>query len=136
MVIDASSLIKYLFKERNWLKIEEQLLKEEVHTIDHATKELLNALWKSTTLYKIFTEDIAIEKWKLFKKLIGEKVIILENQEELLEEALQIALSHQITAYDALYLAQANKLKAPLLTSDQKQANAAKKMNINTIFIE
>ncbi|RLE51973.1 MAG: PIN domain nuclease [Candidatus Methanomethylicota archaeon] len=136
MVIDASSLIKYLFKERNWLKIEEQLLKEEVHTIDHAAKELLNALWKSTTLYKIFTEDIAIEKWKLFKKLIGEKVIILENQEELLEEALQIALSHQITVYDALYLAQANKLKAPLLTSDQKQANAAKKMNINTIFIE
>ena len=39
---------------------------------------------------------------------------------ELVESALDIALEHSITAYDACYVALAKKIAAPLVTDDEK----------------
>lgn len=38
----------------------------------------------------------------------------------LAEDALDIALKHRITAYDACYVAAASKLRLPLITADEK----------------
>lgn len=38
----------------------------------------------------------------------------------LVDEALEIALTYKITAYDACYLAAATQLKLPLITADEK----------------
>ena len=42
----------------------------------------------------------------------------------LMEEAVVIGLSYGITAYDASYVALSERIKAPLLTLDQKLVNA------------
>lgn len=39
---------------------------------------------------------------------------------DLVDEALSLALAHGITAYDACYVALAQRLSVPLLTADQK----------------
>ncbi len=43
---------------------------------------------------------------------------------ELMEEAVNIALTYGITAYDGSYVALSERIKAPLLTLDQKLINA------------
>ncbi len=45
----------------------------------------------------------------------------------LADDALEIALKHQITAYDACYLAAAAQLQLPLLTADEKLATKVAK---------
>ena len=45
-------------------------------------------------------------------------------------------MKHGVTVYDALYIAYANKNRAPLLTSDKKQAEVAEKINVSVILIE
>ncbi len=45
----------------------------------------------------------------------------------LADEALGIALTHKITAYDACYLAAATQLKLPLITADEKLATKVAK---------
>ena len=43
---------------------------------------------------------------------------------ELVSEALDIAIDYQITAYDAAYIALAQRLSAPLVTADHKLVRA------------
>jgi len=136
IVVDSSSLVKYLFKEDGWLKVEEELLKDDVYAVDYVAKELLNALWKSVVLHKLLSKEVVVEKWELFKKLVKEGVIVLKNQDEFLDEALSIALHYSITVYDSLCLACAEKMGASLLTSDRRQASAAKQMGIQVMLVE
>ena len=136
IVVDASSLVKYLLKEENWHEVEEHLARERAYTVSHAVKELLNALWRHVALLKTFSREIAIEKWTLFKRLAESDVIVLKAQEEYLEMALNIALDHGITVYDSLYIACASKLKASLLSSDEEQSKVAEMLGLPVIFIE
>jgi predicted nucleic acid-binding protein len=43
----------------------------------------------------------------------------------LLKRALDMSLRHQIVVYDSVYIAIAEQVGAPLITADQKQAQAA-----------
>lgn len=45
----------------------------------------------------------------------------------LADDALEIALTHKITAYDACYVAAAAQLKLPLITADEKLATKVAK---------
>jgi predicted nucleic acid-binding protein len=45
----------------------------------------------------------------------------------LADEALDIALKHRVTAYDACYMAAASQLKLPLITADEKLAREVAK---------
>ena len=134
-VIDSSTLAKYILKEPNWMEVEEYLLREEISTLNHTIKEVANAIWKITVIYKAISKEVAEEKFKLLKTLTKE-VITIKPQEKYLEEAFKISLKHQTTIYDALYIAQAKKEKTKLLTSDRKQAQTAKKLGLNVTFIQ
>jgi predicted nucleic acid-binding protein len=48
----------------------------------------------------------------------------------LLSRALQIGLSHQLAVYDSLYIALAQSLSCPLISVDQRQAQAATANNV------
>lgn len=134
-VIDSSTLAKYILKEPNWMEVEDYLLKKEILTLNQTIKEVANAIWKITVIHKVISKEIAEEKFNLLKSLTKE-VITVKPQEEYLEEAFKIALKHQTTIYDALYIAQAIKEESKLITSDQKQANTARKIGIEVIFIK
>lgn len=45
----------------------------------------------------------------------------------LADDALDIALKHRVTAYDACYIAAASQLKLPLITADEKLAKQVAK---------
>ncbi len=132
IVIDASSLAKYILREDNWEKIREYLLNESC-SLTLALAEISNAIWKHHVLYnKISDKEMEI-MFNVLKML--KDVVIFEPFERYLEDAMIISINEKITIYDALYLAQAKKY-GNFLTSDEKQQDIAKRIGINTKFIE
>ena len=110
IVIDASSLAKFILKEEGWSEVKGYLTKG-VFSIDH-----------SLLLYS------------QIKRLITERIIILEPEYRYIDKALDIALKCKMTIYDSLYIAQALRY-GELLTSDKRQAQVAEKFGVKVIFI-
>mgnify|MGYP001626454639 CR=1 FL=1 len=129
-VIDSSALIKYFTRESNWDKVKE-LMSEGVISLDLAIKELANALWKKI-LRKEIDLGIAVE---ILKDLIENKPILIEHQENYLIEALDIAIKHRITIYDALFIVLAKKKSMELITSDETQARVAQTNGVRVIIV-
>ena len=97
-----------------------------LHTVDIALAESLNAVWKHTKIVKDLKSEEAKETARDLVK-ICDKLDKLTTQ-ELAEEATHIALTQDITLYDALYIAAAQKLNATFFTADQKLHNIAGKI--------
>ncbi len=135
IVIDASSVAKYILKEENWREIREYLLCNEVFSLDLMLKEVLNAVWKYYSLFGTIPIVIAYAKKNILFKLIEQEIIRIEPQHKYLEPAFDFALKNKATIYDSLYIVQALKKQAQLLTSDKKQAETAEKHGVSTIFI-
>jgi len=135
IVIDASSLTKYVLHEENWEEVGLYIKERRpLYSVEHILKEVGNAIWKHCYLKRIIDENTAIKLYQVLLKLMEVKVVILEPEEIYLQEALQIALNQGITLYDSLYLVQAQKY-GELLTSDKKQAEIAVKLGIKVHFI-
>jgi len=128
-VIDASTLSKYILKEPGWRKLPQHL--REGISVDHVVKETANSIWKAYQRGYITPTDAEM-KYKALKKL-AEKVIIIVNQQEVMDEAFNIAINNAITVYDALYIALAKTRGVPLVTSDNTQASIAEKLNIKVV---
>ncbi|ADT85060.1 type II toxin-antitoxin system VapC family toxin [Thermococcus barophilus] len=116
IVIDASSLAKYILREENW------------------KTEVSNAIWKHHVLYKAISNKEVGIMLEVLKKL-KEDVVIFEPFEDYLGDAVKIAIGGKISIYDALYLAQAKKYGS-LLISDEKQWKIAKKLGIKAEYVE
>jgi len=129
IVIDASALAKYIFKEEGWREVRKALEGEAV-SVDHAVKEVANAIWKKCAVLKLEPVDVAYKRYQLLHKIVREGVVALESESKYLEEAIKIAIENEITVYDSLYIAQALELRAQLLTSDAKQAQVAERLSI------
>jgi len=132
IVIDASSLAKYILRESNWDKVREYLAEESL-SLTLAMAEVSNAIWKHYVIYNEISYEEAGIMFDALKKL--KNVVVFEQFEKYLDEAMKISTKERITVYDALYLAQAKKLGG-FLTSDEKQWEVAKKIGINAEFVE
>ena len=132
IVIDASSLAKYILREKNWEEVRAYLL-NEVYSLTLALSEVSNAIWKHHVIYNEISCEDAKTMLRALKRL--KDVIIFEQFENYLEEALDISIRGRITVYDSLYIAQAKRAGC-LLTSDDKQRNVAKEVGIDVIFVE
>jgi len=132
-VIDSSILTKFLLKEEGWRSILE-ILRETPYTLDLAIKETINAIWRRVRILRDISDEKAIT---LLNDLINIKNLMLrvEDQDQYLHKALEIALKHGITIYDALFIAQAHSKKAILITADRRQHDIALKIGINSILI-
>lgn len=106
IVIDSSSLVKYLLREEGWQQIEQYLV-QGVVTLDYSRKEVLNAIWKHYVVRRIIDKKQAEELRRVFEPLIDAKIIIIEEEERYIEKAFDIALTNQLTICDALYVSQA-----------------------------
>ena len=133
IVIDASALSKYILREKNWIEVENYLLKG-LYSIDYIVKEVANSLWKHTVVFNRFSEKEYRVAYMILKKIV-EEVIMLENQTRYIDEAVEIAFKNKITVYDSLYIAQALKY-GELLTSDKKQVEVAEKLGIKVYYIK
>ncbi len=91
-----------------------------------ALAEGLNAIWKHVKIHKdLNLEDANSTIQDLTNVYSKLKILTIR---ELCEQASKIAFTYNITIYDALYVAAAEKVKATLYTADQKFHNKAKKV--------
>lgn len=130
IAVDASALSAFLLKEPGWKRLAPYLA--DAVSVDHIVKEVANAIWKACVVRKIISETDAVRLYGLLDSMINVNIVI-EPEEDYIEEALRMALEHRITVYDALYLALAKEKNIPLLTLDEKQAQTARKLGIETI---
>ncbi len=129
-VIDASSLAKFVNREKGWKVIESHLL-EGCITLGLAVKEVLNSIWKRH-LRNDFTEEFA---QKIMLEFINNLPVKTIEQNDYLADAIKISLKYKITIYDSLYLALAAKEGLELITSDEKQYKMALEENIKAIIV-
>jgi len=127
IVVDAIVIASYVLKEEGWEGLDNVMLKGV--TLDYAIKEVANAIWKYYKVRRKLDEIGATTAYKALKVLMRD-VLLVKPQEKYLDEAFQIALSHEITVYDSLYLAMAMKEKLPIITFDKKQAKVAREMGL------
>lgn len=133
-VIDSSALIKYLLREPG-RKVVEHYLIAGVHSVDHLVKEVSNAIWKHAVLHKRISKKSARDLYMVLLKLIESGIIVVEPQEKYLKEAFEIALNHETTVYDSLYIAQAKANHMELVTSDRRQADIARHLGVTAQYI-
>jgi predicted nucleic acid-binding protein len=133
IVIDSSSLAKYLLREEGWKEVE-QYLQKGVLTLDHAKKEVLNAVWKHSKIRHVITDEIAEKLHNTLNQLMDAKVLIVEDENKYVDEAFKIAMEHNLTLYDSLYISQAMK-RGQLLTSDALQNQVAAGIRVKVFFI-
>ena len=135
IVIDASALAKYILKEPRWDVVAQYLEQDIALTLNLALVEVLNAVRKAVHVRKLFSEDVAREKYLVLRKLVESEVLEVEDEVKYLEKAFDLALSTGITVYDALYIALAKQRKSPLLTRDRVQAKAAREVGVEVVEI-
>ena len=82
--------------------------------------ECVNVLWKQVRFYGMPPAQAV----QLARDLQALPLRIVSVR-RLLVDALQVGLAHQLTVYDAIYLALARHVNCPLITSDQPQTRAA-----------
>ena len=133
IIIDASTLAKYILKEANWLDVETYLFLD-LCSIDHIVKEVSNAIWKHTILHKRFSIKEYSAAINALKRVVSD-IITIESEVKYLDRAADIALKYKLPIYDSLYIAQALKY-GELLTSDKEQAKVAKVLNIKVHYVE
>ena len=131
MILDSNVLIKLIVNEPNSEKARRRIREviEEnfsLYTIDIAFAESLNALWKHVKLHRDLQKREAESAAKDLKELYDSLNVITTR--ELLDEAVETALTWDITVYDSLYVTAAKKLRATLYTADQKLYNVSKKI--------
>lgn len=132
IVIDASSLAKYILREDNWKKIREYL-EDEVYSLNLALVEISNAIWKHHVLYGRISREEALVAFEAVKIL--KDIVIFESFENHLDNAMEISNDNKIPIYDALYISQAHK-HGKIITSDKLQRDIADKMEIEVEYIE
>jgi len=132
-VIDSSTIAKFLLKEEGWRKVKDIII-EKPYTLDLALKEVANAIWRRT----ILLGNMNIEKaFVLLDDLLKLKntLLIVEEQDLYLNQALKIAIENKIPIYDTLFITQAISKQAVLITSDENQYKIAQKLNVKVLYI-
>lgn len=81
--------------------------------------ECTNILWKYTRQLGLPPEDA-----RLFVERLGQLAITTYSTASLMADALDIAMEHGLTAYDAAYVALARQLSLPLVTADDHLVDA------------
>jgi predicted nucleic acid-binding protein len=126
-VVDASVAIKLFINEALSDQAEALFLILEtvpaaIHVPDLFYIECTNVLWKHITRFG-YQADKAREDLAALRGLSLHSYATTD----LMEEALGIALAHDITAYDGCYVALGEQLKIPVISADgkliQKMAN-------------
>lgn len=126
-VVDASVVVKWLpvFKQEPLvLEALNLLQKWQQGSVDLLAPDLLwietaNVHWRAVRQNRCSRTEAQMS-------LAGLQVYRLPTlpTEKLVDEALRIALMYGRTAYDSVYVALANSVNAPLITADEKLANA------------
>lgn len=137
LVLDANILIKLVIAEPGSERVRTSITSflrngYSLHSLDLGLAESLNALWKHVKIHEdLTTEDAKSAEEDLTRIYDGLNILATRD---LSKEALDIALTQNITIYDVFYIAAARKLKATLYTTDEKLYDASKDIVASELF--
>ncbi len=135
-VVDASVAIKLFITEKYSGETESFFEKvnlnspDSLYVPDLFYTECANIFWK-------YVRRHGLPVFEAKKEMTALKQLKLRTVSgaELMERALELALRWNITAYDASYLALAERLKASLVTADEKLIKRIKSPNLRMEWI-
>lgn len=130
IVIDASAVCELLMRRPAEQRLVELVLADgaSVHAPDLVSVEVLHVLRRAAR------REIAVERIDEMRQDLADLPIHCYPSRPLLDRAW--ALRHNVTVYDALYVALAEALDASLVTADRALARAAGSMtgvNVETV---
>jgi predicted nucleic acid-binding protein len=130
LLLDSSILVKLVVNEQGSEKARETIKKHlregcQLHTVDLALPEAMNALWKHVTIHRDLDEKQAEHVLEDLQK-IWESLSVVSSH-EVGKKAFQIAVSNSMALYDALFIAAAIHQSAKLFTADGKLFKASEK---------
>jgi len=133
VVLDASVIVKWFIKENDSDKaeiIKEQFINEEISIIVPSLLfyEILNAL-KYSSLFN--AEELSLAGASI--ENYGFNVIMIKG--EIRERMVEISINHDISVYDASYIALAEKFNTYLITADEKISKKLPKNQKSQILI-
>lgn len=130
-VIDSSIFASVVVKDEFYSDCKKYMTTRKA-TLDLAFAEAGNVIWKHVKMGRIVAEDAA-NRTGLLRRLINTSKIF--KAEEILEEAVKLAVDHDVTVYDALFITLAMKLEDRLVTTDRKLYDKLKETGLER-FIE
>ncbi|WP_456422102.1 type II toxin-antitoxin system VapC family toxin [Thermococcus sp.] len=136
IVIDTSALCKFLLKEEGWREVIPYLQPESnAHAVEMLLTETTNVIWKNVRIYRNLSREDREKLLSALELLVDKGVITIEENREYLRRAFELSVEHNIAIYDALFIAQAQKLNATLVTCDEKQGKVAEKLGISVVLL-
>ncbi len=126
VVVDTSVVIKWLVPQPDSAKAHDILDAYENNQVSLLAPDLLyaevgNVIWKLQRFQGISQAD-AIDLLHIFQSIN----VLITPSVTLLNDAYQIASTHQRTVYDSLYIALSLRQGCPLITADEKLANSVR----------
>ena len=119
-VVDASVAAKWFVEEAHSAEALTLLAPaRDLLVPDLFYPELGNVLWKKVRRGEMEAEDAR----EAIASLVALEALEARRSPPLMPYALELALRHDCTVYDALYLALAVHADCPLITADQKFRN-------------
>lgn len=116
-VIDASVAMKWIVKEKHFEEAGLYLLKQnDLFAPDLIKHEIANAIVKKVRISEIEAKN----GWISYQNLFQFKILELIRMEDVIERAYILAVTIKHSFYDCIYLAAAEKIKAEVVTADQK----------------
>jgi predicted nucleic acid-binding protein len=135
VVVDSSVAIKWFVVEPysdEARKILDGYKAEEINLLapDLINPEVGNIVWKKHRIQDLSIED-AQEIIDTFKTI----TLTLTSSADLLEEAFSLAITHERTVYDMMYVALANRENCQFVTADERMVNAIGKHFSDIVWI-
>lgn len=117
-VLDSSIIAAIFFTEKSSKKAMELVQDKTLYTVELAIAEVANVAWKRAAFFD--------ENRKIIEKALKKGIEFINtsceviHMDELIEESFVIAINENITIYDSMFLAAAEREKIPLYTLDKK----------------
>jgi len=130
IVVDASATLAWLFSEEdptNWLENHLQ-----------SSSLMVPSLWQLEVVHVLLKKErqrhLSSEQVNAFLDVLDSVSIqVVPPSQRTLQEIASLARPHQLSAYDAAYLALAIHLNASLLTLDQNLKDAANRLSVELV---
>jgi len=132
IIVDSSAIISLYFPEKYSEEVVKFLQKEsDVHTLDLAFYEVASAIRKKVIRKEISAEDAKNIYEEIKAEFFGS--LKIHRVDEVIDDALELALNYNMSVYDASFVQLAIKYNGKLLTTDERLMNV---QGLKKYFIE
>lgn len=129
-VIDSNVYASVIVKDEFYERCKKYMLTKKI-TLDLAFAEAGNVVWKHMKMGRIGAED-AVRRAEILKRLVDTSKVY--ESKDFLVKAVELAVKYDITVYDALFVALAQKLNDKLVTTDRKLWEKLKNTDVSHLI--